>query len=132
MVRGSNCFQKNHISQTTSESKWLERLLNTRRNMHLLNFFEKVNMEEKDPGDVKGTKLKILKYPHPQLRAENEEVTQFDESLADKARQMLLVMYAADGIGLAAPQVGINQKFGTVNLIGILRKDFNSVLFGSV
>ena len=40
-----------------------------------------------------------------QLRAENEIVTEFDDSLKQIAKEMLLMMYAADGVGLAAPQV---------------------------
>ena len=40
-----------------------------------------------------------------QLRAVNEVVTVFDESLMQTAKEMLLIMYAADGVGLAAPQV---------------------------
>ena len=70
---------------------------------------------ERDPGNVNGTKLKILKYPHPKLRADNSAIKDFDDELAEKARQMLLVMYAADGIGLAAPQVGINEKLMVFN-----------------
>lgn len=99
-------------------SQWLGRILDARQGTQLFNFFDKIKTEEKDPGDVKGTKLKILKYPHPQLRAENAEVTEFNENLAEKARQMLLVMYAADGIGLAAPQVGINEKLMVFNEVG--------------
>ena len=37
--------------------------------------------DEIDPGQIEGTTLKILKYPHPQLRAEDKEITEFDESL---------------------------------------------------
>ena len=44
-----------------------------------------------------GTKLKILKYPHPQLRTDNEEISEFDENLKKLANEMLLVMRAADG-----------------------------------
>ena len=73
---------------------------------------------EKDPGDVKGTKLKILKYPNPKLRSENEPISVFDSALQQKAREMLLIMYAADGIGLAAPQVGINQRLMVFNELG--------------
>jgi peptide deformylase len=71
--------------------------------------------DEVDPGDVKGTKLKILKYPHPKLRTENTPVTVFGEDLRRIASEMLLVMRAADGIGLAAPQVGINQRLMVFN-----------------
>jgi peptide deformylase len=105
------------VRSTSTSRPWIGRILDARQGTQLFNFFDRVK-EEKDPGDVMGTKLKILKYPHPQLRAENEEVTVFDERLADKARQMLLVMYAADGIGLAAPQVGINQKLMVFNEMG--------------
>lgn len=105
------------MRSTSTSRPWIGRILDARQGTQLFNFFDRVK-EEKDPGDVIGTKLKILKYPHPLLRAENEEVTVFDERLADKARQMLLVMYAADGIGLAAPQVGINQKLMVFNEMG--------------
>ena len=39
------------------------------------------------------------------LREVNTEVTKFDDSLKKLAEEMLMVMYASDGIGLAAPQV---------------------------
>lgn len=42
-------------------------------------------------------------------------MTTFDQSLADTAANMLKVMYAADGIGLAAPQVGINLRLMVFN-----------------
>lgn len=86
-----------------------------------MNFFAREaakTKEEKDPGDVKGTKLKVLKYPHPLLREENAEVIDFNDELRSRAAQMLLVMYAADGIGLAAPQVGINQRLMVFNEAG--------------
>lgn len=73
---------------------------------------------EVDPGNVKGTKLRILKYPHPQLRAENAKIELFDDNLKQLASEMLLVMYAADGIGLAAPQVGINKRLMVFNEAG--------------
>ena len=59
---------------------------------------------------MKGTKLRILKYPHPKLRQDNEEIVTFDENLKKISSEMLLVMRAAEGIGLAAPQVGINKR----------------------
>ena len=37
--------------------------------------------EEVDPGAVEGTELRIVKYPHPSLRNENELVT--EEELED-------------------------------------------------
>lgn len=37
--------------------------------------------EEVDPGEIEGTDLRVLKYPHPKLRAVDEEVTEFDQNL---------------------------------------------------
>ncbi|RYH14109.1 peptide deformylase [archaeon] len=50
-----------------------------------------------------------------QLRKENQVVTVFDDSLRRLAEEMLLVMYASDGIGLAAPQVGVNKRIMVFN-----------------
>jgi peptide deformylase len=75
-------------------------------------------MSEIDPGRVEGTDLRILKYPHPALRAPNADVTSEeleDGSIVKIAKEMLLVMYAANGVGLAAPQVGINKRLMVYN-----------------
>ncbi len=76
--------------------------------------------EEVDPGAVAGTDLRVLRYPHPLLRAPNAE---FEKSeLAGEARklakEMLLVMYASKGVGLAAPQVGVNKRLMVFNVEG--------------
>ena len=49
--------------------------------------------------------LKILKFPNPRLRKIAEKVTKFDKSLERLAHDMLEVIYAENGIGLAATQV---------------------------
>jgi peptide deformylase len=78
--------------------------------------------EEVDPGVVEGTDLRIVKYPHPALRNENEEITleELKESteIADLAKGMLKVMYAAEGVGLAAPQVAANKRLMVFNPSG--------------
>jgi hypothetical protein len=48
--------------------------------------------EEKDPGEVDG--LRVLKYPHPALRAENEEIVEFNDELHKLSRRMFKVSYA--------------------------------------
>ena len=62
--------------------------------------------------------LQILTPPHPSLRAKARKVGPAD---ADAVRalvpQMLATMYAAPGIGLAAPQVGINLRLAVVDLM---------------
>ncbi len=49
------------------------------------------------------------------MRQENEIITVFDDALKKLAEEMLLVMYAAEGVGLAAPQVGINKRLMVFN-----------------
>jgi peptide deformylase len=39
------------------------------------------------------------------LRAVNEEIIVFDDALVQNAREMLMIMHASEGVGLAAPQV---------------------------
>lgn len=72
---------------------------------------------EKDPGAVDGTSLRILKYPHPLLRAKNATVAdnEFNEELKQTAKDMLRIMYASRGVGLAAPQVGVNKRLLVFN-----------------
>lgn len=72
--------------------------------------------EEVDPGEVAG--LRVLKYPHPLLRAENSDVEKFDYHLKQLTKRMFKLMYASRGVGLAAPQVGINKRLMVVNWDG--------------
>ena len=54
--------------------------------------------------------LEVLKFPNPRLREVSKEVTKFDAKTCEKLNQlskdMFETMYAENGIGLAAPQVG--------------------------
>ena len=50
--------------------------------------------------------LEVLKFPDPRLREISKEVTVFDAKLKKFAEDLLETMYAENGIGLAAPQVG--------------------------
>ena len=52
------------------------------------------------------------------LRADNEEITRFDERLLGKARAMFKNMYLLKGVGLAAPQLGINERLIVLNDMG--------------
>lgn len=54
--------------------------------------------------------LEILKFPDPRLREKSTDVTVFDEKLKQTISDMLETMYDANGIGLAAPQVGLLKK----------------------
>lgn len=54
--------------------------------------------------------LPIVKYGDPVLRARLEDVTDFSPQLRKTVDDMYETMYAVKGIGLAANQVGINQR----------------------
>lgn len=54
--------------------------------------------------------LKIIHYPDPVLKQVAEPVTVFDEQLRKLAADMAETMYAAPGVGLAAPQVGVSLR----------------------
>ena len=58
----------------------------------------------------------ILKFGAAELQRESEPVETFDGKLRDLARDMLETMYAAPGIGLAAPQVGVNLRLLVVDI----------------
>ena len=59
--------------------------------------------------------MEIRKYPDPVLRAKNKNVIVFDENLKKIIDDMFETMYANDGLGLAAPQVGINLMIAVVD-----------------
>ena len=50
--------------------------------------------------------LEIVKYGHPVLRAKGRPVTRIDGEICELAASMIETMRAANGIGLAAQQVG--------------------------
>jgi peptide deformylase len=54
--------------------------------------------------------LEILKYPHPVLKKRCEEVGQIDGEVKKLVRDMTETMYEANGIGLAACQVGVPRR----------------------
>lgn len=58
----------------------------------------------------------ILKYPDPELRRKAVPVEDFDEELTTLAVDMGETMYAAEGIGLAAPQVGVSRRLVVVDV----------------
>jgi peptide deformylase len=58
----------------------------------------------------------IVLMGEPVLRKEAEEVTVFDDALRALVRDMFETMYHADGIGLAAPQIGVSRRIVVVDL----------------
>ena len=60
--------------------------------------------------------LKIVKYPEPVLSQPGEPVNEFDGELRKLVADMFETMYAAQGIGLGAPQVGVPKRVTVIDL----------------
>lgn len=68
--------------------------------------------------ETKIVPLPILTAPHPVLKQKARPVTPEDmPSIKQVLPRMFAAMYAAPGIGLAAPQVGISQRFFIIDLM---------------
>lgn len=52
----------------------------------------------------------ILIWPHPVLKQKAQPVAQVDDAVRTLVQDMFETMYSADGVGLAAPQVGVLQR----------------------
>lgn len=60
--------------------------------------------------------LSIKIWPDPVLRAPCSKVEVFDQELATLVNDMVATMYAAPGVGLAAPQVGVSRRVAVVDV----------------
>jgi peptide deformylase len=58
----------------------------------------------------------IVKFPDPILQRPTEPVTQFDQDLETLIEDMFESMYDAQGIGLAAPQIGVPKRLTVIDL----------------
>ena len=58
----------------------------------------------------------IVKYGNPVLEKLSETVTVFDDELQKLIEDMFESMYAAHGVGLAAPQIGIGRRIAVIDV----------------
>ena len=58
----------------------------------------------------------VVKYPEPVLAKRAAEVTEFDAGLAKLVDEMFDSMYAAEGIGLAAPQISVSKQITVIDI----------------
>src|SRR5436305_4914800 len=58
----------------------------------------------------------IVKYGNPVLEKPAEPVTVFDGDLKKLVDDMFESMYAAHGVGLAAPQIGISKRLAVIDI----------------
>ena len=125
--------QRNTITQSVTQRSLItitnSRIHHQQRPRKVTNRYMSTE-EEVDPVDIPGTDLRVLKYPHPSLRKPNQEITEEElksGSINQLSKEMFLVMYATKGVGLAAPQVGINKKLMVYNESGDSKKWLSEV-----
>jgi peptide deformylase len=58
----------------------------------------------------------IVKFGDPVLEKQAEPVTAFDQDLKKLVEDMFESMYAAHGVGLAAPQIGISKRLAVIDV----------------
>ena len=56
------------------------------------------------------TVKKILMYPDPRLLKQSVKIKKIDTEVKTIAEDLVDTMYSAEGVGLAAPQIGINKR----------------------
>ena len=80
------------------------------------------NAEKKKPlitvakETVKNPPLKIYMLGQETLRTPANRIVKVDDSIRKLAKDMLITMYSAKGIGLAAPQVGVQKRILVIDL----------------
>lgn len=67
---------------------------------------------------VAAADLKIISYPDPRLRRAAEPVKTFDDELKALVARMFVLMREEQGVGLAAPQLGVNLRIFVANHSG--------------
>jgi peptide deformylase len=60
----------------------------------------------------------ILHYPDPRLREEATDVDDVTDELRKLIDDMAETMYAAPGVGLAAPQIGVSKRLFIIDIAG--------------
>src|ERR1700746_4133666 len=58
----------------------------------------------------------IVKYGNPVLEKPAQPVTEFHSELRKLVEDMFESMYAAHGVGLAAPQIGISKRLAVIDV----------------
>lgn len=59
---------------------------------------------------------KVLKYGEKTLREPSKEVHKVSRKITDLAQDLLDTMYAQNGVGLAAPQIGVNLRVFVIDV----------------
>ena len=59
---------------------------------------------------------KVLQYGEKSLREPSKEVNKVSKKIVDLVHDLLETMYAKNGVGLAAPQIGVNYRVFVIDL----------------
>jgi peptide deformylase len=62
---------------------------------------------------------KIKYIGDPVLRRKCEDIKEFDNGLQNLVRDMIKIMHHEDGIGLAAPQIGLNKQLLVLDISSV-------------
>lgn len=81
------------------------------------------------PPKPTGKVLPVIKYGHPTLRAKGRPVGEVDEETRQLAADMLATMYAAQGVGLAAQQVGVAKQLTVLDTSVVNQEERPSGMF---
>lgn len=60
----------------------------------------------------------ILTYPNPELKKKSAPITIITDPIRELVHDMAETMYAAPGVGLAAPQIGVHQRVIIIDISG--------------
>ena len=74
----------------------------------------------------------IVLYPSKMLTSSCHEVEVVNQEIEQLIDDLLLSMYAADGVGLAAPQVGVNQRVIVIDISHVDKEKKPLVLINPV
>ncbi len=74
------------------------------------------------------SKTVICTYPDTVLRRETAPITSFGEELKSLVEEMKEIMFEGDGVGLAAPQIGLSLKLAVIFYEGVHYTLINPVI----
>ena len=62
--------------------------------------------------------MRVVKYPHPMLTYQSKPLRKIDQTIRDVVAEMFDLMYANNGVGLAANQVDLPYQLVVINPTG--------------